>query len=67
MAQFGLSGPLPLFGVEWFPLFIAVCACRNPRLAIPTGWQPWQVARQIFQAAECIDSRLRCLGSRIAA
>ena len=67
MVQFGVLGPLPLYGPEFFPLFIALCATRNPRIAIPYGWQPWQVARQVFQAAEFIDARLRCLGMRIAA
>jgi hypothetical protein len=67
MVQFGLMGPSPFFGQDLYPLFIARCAARNPRIAIPSGWQPWQVAQQVFQASEFIDARLRCFGARIAA
>ena len=63
----GCAGPLPIFGPQWFFLFLAFMATKSPSLAIPSSWYAWQVAAQLYSAVKVVDKHLPGFGQKLAA
>ena len=66
-SRLGVVGPLPVFGDAHYHLFLSWAATRTPRIFIPRGWRRWQVAKQVYGAAQQIDKFLASCGLRTAA
>ena len=66
-SRLGVVGPLPVFGDAHYHLFLSWAATRTPIIFIPRGWRRWQVAKQVYGAAQQVDKFLASCGLRTAA